>query len=240
MPKKTAVPKKAKSVKKEETPQAKIAEISRDIVKIEHDATKIKVVSQEDYKEASAFLTGVLKPRIDRVQAVMDFFVKPHQEARRKALEEMKKIEQLFAPQLNRYKEVERVVKNSVSAYLREQEAAARKEEERLAKLRDKQNERREEKGLDPVATALPTVARPEATVKTESGGKTTAKKVWRFEINNYGLLPKEVVIAVMLEANQTGLTEKVVRKMVNSGVHEINGVRIWEDFDISSSAAKF
>jgi hypothetical protein len=222
-----------------ETPEAKIAEISKDILRVEKEANEIVITDRAGYENASKFLSGTLKPRVNRIKELVELFIKPHQEARRNALEAMRQIENLFAPSLTKLEQLERNVKQGMANFLRAEEEAARKEEERLRKLREKQDERREERGLDPILAPLPTVERQEMTVKGEEGGKTTAKKVWRFEIINYNALPENVIAMVLEEAKQTGLTEKVVRKMVNAGIREISGVRIYEDFEISASASK-
>lgn len=224
------------------TPEVKIAEISKEIVRVQGQAKNLQVATQTDYEAASKFLSDIVKPRLLRVQAVMDFFIKPHQEARKKALEEMKKIEGLFAPQLTALTDTEKKVKTAMGGYLRVQEEAARKEEERLAKLREKQDERRENKGLAPIATPLPTVERPETLMKSENGGKTVAKKVWKFEITDPELLYKDkgFMLELYALAATKGLHEQVLRKMVNAGTREIAGVKIYEDFDINTNAAKW
>lgn len=222
---------------KVETPEAKIAEISKEITRVEKEAQAIVITDREGYEGASKFLSGTLKPRVNRIKELVELFVKPHQDARRNALEAMKQIENLFAPSLTKLETLERNIKQGMAGFLRAEEEAARKEEARLQKLREKQDERREEKGLEPILAPLPTVERQETTVKNEEGGKTTAKKVWKFEIVNRHAFAENVTSAILEEAYATGLTEKVVRKMVNAGMRELAGVRIYEDFDISASA---
>jgi hypothetical protein len=222
-----------------ETPEVKIAEISRAVAKVEKEAQSIVVTNKEQYEGASKFLSSTLKPYINRVNELVKFFTDPYVEQRRIALAKKQEIEELFNKQLSPLLAVETEVKKSMGNYLRQQEESARQEEARLAKLREKQNERREEKGQEPVATPLPTVERVAPTVKNEDGGKTVAKKVWKFELENSTQLPKEVVAEILTQAHQAGIYDKVIRKMVASGVHEMSGVRIWEDFDISATTSK-
>lgn len=223
-----------------ETPEKKIAEISKEIAKVERDAKGIAVKTKEDYEKASVFLSGTVKPRINRITELMKFFTDPYVEQRRVALAKKQEIEALFEKQLAPLTEIETSIKRAMGAFLRAEEEAIRKEEARLAALRAKQDERREEKGLAPIATPLPTIERPVATVQGEAGGKTTAKKVWKFEIEAYSKLPQSVIDEVLYQAKEAGIYEKVIRKMVASGVREITGVRVYEDFDISASGARY
>jgi hypothetical protein len=47
------------------------------------------------------------------------------------------------------------------------------------------------------------------------------------------------VIDQVLAIAIKEGITSSVIRKMVNAGMHEIQGCRIWEDFDISATGSK-
>ncbi len=220
-----------------ETPEVKIAEISKEIVRVQKEASEIVVKTKEDYEGASKFLSGVVKPRVNRINELVEFFVAPHKKARADALESMRQIESRFEATIAPLREIESNVKGAMSAYLREEDEKARKEEKRIADLRAKQDERREEKGQAPIVTPLPTIARSEQTIKNADGGKTTAKKVWKFEVLDYKHLPIPVLDEIFAKAVEEGVAEKVIRKMVNAGLHEMSGVRIYEDFDISASA---
>lgn len=213
-------------------PEQKVEEMSKDIKSFGKKVDSyLKIKTREDYEKTTKFIVDV-KARINRVKEVLEFFVKPHQDARKKALEEMKKIEVLFAPSLKSYEDMECALKEAMSGWQREQDKLARDEEDRLRRLREKREERTGEIDLTP----LPTIARQEAVVSSDSG-KATAKKVWKFEVVAYSELPKKVVDEILYQAKERGITEMVIRNMVKAGEREIKGVRIFEDFDISVQA---
>ena len=223
-----------------DTPESKIAEISKDLVGVEKEASKIVIKNKKDYDKASVFLSSKIKLRINRIKEIMDFFIKPHKEARKKALEEMNKIEALFEKQIEPLLRIEQSIKSGMSGYLREQEEIARKEEARLAALRVKQDERREDKGLAPISTPLPSIERPETLVRSEDGSRTSASKVWKFEVENYSLLSRDVQARVFDLAREKGLVDRVIGDLIREGARELTGVRIYEDFDIKATASKF
>lgn len=238
----TTTKKAVKKVEKEakaETPEMKIAEISKEVARVEKEASGMVVKTKEDYEAASAFLSSVVKPRVNRIKELVEFFTAPHKKARQDALNAMRDIDAMFAKTLAPLENIERNVKAAMSGYLREEDAKARKEEARLAALREKQNERREEKGQDAIVAPLPTIERSEATVKSDVGGKTTAKKVWKFEIENASQLPSHIVNEVLRRAADKGIVSSVIRDAVSGGAREIAGVRIYEDFDISATGAR-
>lgn len=212
--------KEAKAVLDERTatPDQKLAEISKEVVKMEEQAAKLKVTNEEEASSATTFLSGI-KARLKRIEELRVFFVKPLND-------QVKAINAKFAEQSDPLENAERVVKRAIGDYTMEQHRRARAEEERLAKLREKQNERRDEKGLDPILTPLPTVARPEATIKTD-GGKATTTLVWKFEVQ----VPSQVPVEYMT------VDESKIRKAVQAGIREIAGVRIYEDVQVGASA---
>lgn len=211
-----------------ETPESKIAEISKEIVKVETQAKSIIVTNRDEYEEASKFLVTVVKPRINRINELSKFFTEPYVEARRVALQKKQEIEGLFGSQLFPLTAIESTIKKAMSGFLRLEEDARLKEEARLAKLREKQDARREEKGQDPIATPLPTIERPEATVKNIDGGKTTATKVWKFKIIDIDQVPREYLRCEVKHAEVVGA--------ISMGVREITGLEIYEEFDIRAT----
>ena len=221
-----------KPITQTETPESKLAEISKEVVKVEKQASSIVVKTQEDYDNASIFLSSVIKPRLNRVTALLKFFTDPYVEQRRVALQKKQEIEELFEKQLSPLQRVETAVKTLMSGYLREEDRKARAEEDRLAKLREKQNERREEAGKAPVLTPLPTIARPQATVQAEDGGKSTAKKVWKFKVIDINKVPRNYLRCEVVHAEVQGA--------ILTGVRQIEGLEIFEDFDVSVSASKY
>ena len=221
-----------------QTPETAIAEIGKELAEITKSSEKIITIkSQETYEEASLFLSSTLKPRINKIKETSNFFTEPYVEQRRVALENKNRVEGLFNQTLKPLLDLELSIRKSMSTYLREAEEIARKEEEKLLEKREKQDAKREAKGLDPIATPVPTIERPVATVKNDSGGKTTAKKVWKFEIVDYDNLPEVVTTMVFQLAKEKGLVDAIVRDLVKNGERKMEGVRIYEDFDISTRA---
>lgn len=229
---------KKKEKEVEATPESKVAEITKEIAKVEKLAI-VEVKTEADYEEASKFLSGTVKPRVNRIKELIKFFTDPYVEQRRVALENKQKIEAMFEKQVVALENIESATKKAMSVFLRIKEEEARKEEERLRKLQEKKNERREEKGQELDLTPAPSVERVDTTIKNEEGGKTVAKKVWKFEIENYSLLSKDVQARVFELARDKGLVDQVVRDLVRAGTRELAGVRIYEDFDISASAGR-
>ncbi len=212
------------------TPEGKIAEIQKDIVIVEKKSQKMAVVKSEgDVKNAVEFL-GQLKGRFDRLEELRLFFVK-------KPTQHINEVNKMFREQKVPFTDMIGKVKKAVGDYRMAEEMKARKEEDRLQKIRDAKNKRNEEKGKAPDLTPTPIIERAEKTVETESG-KSTAKKVWKFEIEAYSKLPKDVIEEVLYQAQQKGIQEAVIKRMVGNGRREIAGVRIFEDFDVNIKAS--
>ena len=211
------------------TPEGKIAEIQKDIIVVEKKSQKVAIVkSEKDVQKATEFL-GQLKGRFDRVEQLRKFFVE-------EPTKHIAKVNKMFREQKEPLTAVIAKVKRAVGDYRMAEEMKARKEEERQQKLRDAKNKRREEKGKEADLTPVPVIERSEKTVKTESG-KSTAKKVWKFEIEAHSKLPDGVIDEILYQANLKGIHDSVIKKMVNNGAREISGVRIYEDFDINIKA---
>ena len=221
-----------------ETPEVKIKAISKEVAKVETEAKNIVVKSSDDEVNASKFLIEVVKPRLNRINELVTSFTSPWRKQRKDALEEINRIEALFEGQIKPLEAIEKTVKRAIADFRLEEERKARAEEERKAKIREQANDKREEKGLEPIQAPINTVERAPATVKTD-GGKSTVKKVWKFEVENYMQLSNEVIHEVMAVARDKGIIDSVIRKMVNEGARQLTGVRIYEDFDIGVSAKK-
>jgi len=236
---KNAASKKAEKTKQSEeitytvaSPESKVAEITKDLKKMEKQTEVVAMISNEEgYVEATTFAVDV-KGRVNRIKKLKTEYVKPLKDA-------VKQIEGLFNEPLKHYEHLEKVIKGSMSNFRIEQEKAARKEEDRLRKLKEKREERKAEKGdttIDP--TPMPTVERADTTIKTDAG-KATTKKVWRHELQDAdkALAVKETHDMVMNLAIKKGLLDQVLRGKVKDGLREHDGVRIYEDIDISLTA---
>ena len=218
-----------KETKAVETPEQKIVEIKKDIIVIEKQSQKVAVVNSEaDVQEATEFL-GQLKGRFDRVEQLRLFFVED-------PTKHIAKVNKMFREQKEPLDVMLRKVKRAVGDYRMEEDRKAQAEEDRLQKLRDAKNKRREEKGKEPDLTPTPIVEKPKATVETESG-KSTAKKVWKFEVEDVQKLPLDIRKAILILANEKGIVDTIVRGQVRNGVREMEGVKIFEDYDVNVSA---
>ncbi len=190
----------------------------------------LAIESSAQYAQANEFL-ALVKGRADEIEKERKSITVPLNAA-------LDAANAVYQPRLKKCKEVTDIVKNAMSAFLRAENEKAQKEEKRLADLRAKQDERREEKGQAPVATPLPTVARPETVVQTDAG-KTVAKKVWKFEITTLKDIPQQYLQQTLKLAIEAGMLNKVLKQAVDGGVRDIAGVRIYEDFAISTSINK-
>ena len=218
-----------KETKAVETPEQKIVEIKKDIIVIEKQSQKVAIVNSEaDVQKATEFL-GQLKGRFDRVEQLRKFFVE-------EPTRHIAKVNKMFREQKEPLDVMLRKVKRAVGDYRMEEDRKAQAEEDRLQKLRDAKNKRREEKGKEPDLTPTPIVEKPKATVETESG-KSTAKKVWKFEVEDVQKLPLDIRKAILILANEKGIVDTIVRGQVRNGVREMEGVKIFEDYDVNVSA---
>jgi hypothetical protein len=214
-------------------PEQKVEEISKDIKTFGKKAESfLAIKSQEDYNKTTAFIVEV-KGRLNRMKEVIEFFTKPFQDARKKALDDMKKVEALFAPSLNSYMDMESNLKMAMSSFKMNEDRRIR-EEERLA--REKREKEDRNGNFNPAP--MPTVERVAPTVATDKG-KATANKVWKFEVLQLAELRKDKAFmdSFWNATVEKGLHEQVLRNMVRAGVREVAGVRIYEDFDISVRA---
>lgn len=225
-----------------ETAEEKALQVSVEIKKVEKEAKGIeKIKTQAEYENASKFLSGVVKPRVNRITELVDFFTKPFKEQRKVALAEMNKLEDLFDKQLAPLQKIESEVKNAMRVFLVEQDRIAKEEEAKMLAKRDKQNEKREAKGQEPIMTPVPVIERVATTVKNEDGGKTIAKKIWTFEVVDMVALRQDKVFMenLFLLATNKGLHNQIINQLVGVGTREIKGVRIYEDFNVSAKAEK-
>ncbi len=203
-----------------QTVENKVEEISKDIVLIQKESESIVIENDDDFKTATEFISKVAA-RAKRVDELRKFFVNPLKV-------HVKDIESKFKPQSEFLLSIVKDVKSQISAYHLKKEKEARDEENRLSKLREKRDERREEKGLEPVATPTATVARPEATAKTESGTVTT-RKVWKYKVVDIDKVPRSYLRCEVIHAR--------AQTDIDRGVRSIDGLEIYEDIQVSVTA---
>ncbi len=210
---------------KSETPEQKIVEIKKDLTLTEKKSEKMVIIeSENDVLLATEFLARA-KTHADRIEEIRTSFTKPINEG-------LTAINKMYKEPHAAYLEMIKKVKRAIGDYRLEEEQKAQKEEDRLEKIREEKNKRNVEKGKAIDLTPVKTVERSETVVKSASGRSQT-KKVWKFEIEAHSKLPKNIVDEVMYQAHQKGIVDMVVRKMVNSGVRDIPGVRIYKDIEV-------
>jgi len=188
------------------------------------------IETQVQYASANEFLS-VVKQKGKEIDDERKSITEPMNQA-------LKAANAVYQPRIKKCAEVEEIVKQAMATFLRVQDAAAKKEEERLAGLRAKQNERREEAGKPAIATPLPTIDRPETKVETKTG-TSVAKRKWVHKILVIKDIPQVYLQQTLKLAIEAGMLDKVLREAVSSGVREIAGVSIYEDFEIATSVKK-
>jgi len=199
--------------------------ISKSVKSQTKKANDIVVKTEEDVAKATELL-GIVKTKAKEVKSVRDIILTPFKE-------HIKFLTGLFNAQIDPLEEIEDIIKGKIVGFAREQEEIARKQEEKLRLAKEKKDARAIENNKPVEVAPTPTIERREATVKVGAVSATT-KKSWKFEIENFEELPKEVIAEVLAQAKTKGIYDMVVRKRVGSGIREIKGVRIFEDFDVS------
>lgn len=237
-------------------PEDKAKAIEADLANIKLEAVLV-VKSEVDNQNAAVFL-GKVKARYKRLEDLRKEFTAPMNEA-------VKKINARFKMYTEPLEELETKVKDAMVVFMRaeqekaqaefaRQQAEQRAQEEAIAKA-EAESRRKQEEAERAAAEATNKKARAEAeklaqkqkeeqekleakrqslvpveveapkqTVRTESG-TVTAKKVWTFKVINPASIQRQWLI----------LDEKAVRKAIGEGTREIQGLEIYQDFDISS-----
>jgi len=219
------------------SPEVKVTEIAADFKKFEKKSTAIvTILSEEDYSKANDFLIEV-KGRINRVKALKEEYIKPLKD-------NIKKLEALFTEPQKNYEQIEAVVKRGMASFRLMIEEEAKKKEAQLKaqQAEDEKKALEAKKKGEPVPVPKPIVntqvARPDSTVGNDAG-KSTAKKVVKFEVLDADAIPKKYKDLVYAEAVKKGILEQVLRPVVKvEGMKcDIKGIRVFEDFDISVTA---
>ena len=214
-----------------ETPESKLAEISKEIIKVEKEALTILVTNEQSLQKASLFLTATIKPRINRIEQLEKFFTEPYVEQRRTALLKKQEIEEMFSKQKTPLMTIESRIKRSINDYYLAKDVEAKKEEVRLMKLRETVDLKREKKVLEPIIAPIQTVVKLETSIKTEAGVSST-RKIWKFEIVKQSDFSKELVIEIVQRAVAKGLVDTLIRQKIDEGIRTISGVKVYEDYE--------
>jgi len=197
----------------EDDPQVvEVIDRSNDLVS---QAQELEIVDEATDSAAKSALATVTTQKRD-FEKLRKSFTQPLND-------HVKKINLFFKGQATPLDQTESILKQKVGAYYSEQQAAARKEEERLRKLAAKRAEKaavKAETTGEPVAPAIPapTVATPVKTTKTDAGS-VTMRTVHKWEIEDVEKIPREFMIP----------DEKKIKTMVDAKI-PVPGVRAYSE----------
>lgn len=177
-----------------------VALLEKETQGIEADAEMVEVKDSRSYEGAANFLLG-LKELRKKIDETFDGPIAAAHKAHREMIAAKKKHEAPVA-------EAELLIKLKMSKFISEQDKKRITEEKAIEKK---------------TGTA---VTLPSAVTKVEG---ISRRKVWRFEITDASVLPREYL---MPDEQKIG---GVVRAMKNQT--RIPGVRVWEDEQISARA---
>ncbi len=174
-------------------------------------ATGLIVADDQGVETASL----ILKDISDTKKSIEDrrtFFVKPLND-------QVKKINDLFKSIAAPLLVADERLRFKIKDYRAEQAAILAKEQERLNKLAAKQQVKAdikaEEHGVEPVTVVAKQVA-PQASMI----GNMVSKKVWKFKVIDAAIVPRDYLI----------VDETLIRKAVQSGLRDIQGVEIYQE----------
>ena len=206
--------------------EQEVATIETEVVTLQEKADAVVIDSTESNEAATAVL-GELSDKKKAIEEVRTSIVKPLND-------HVKDINLKFKPQTTSIDAAIKTIKGKVSAYYIAEEEKAAKEQARLDKIREEADAKREEKGEEAIAEPVRQVEQKAQTTQAVSGATTTVKKVWKHQVLSMKELPENVMKAILEEAFKKGIVDTVVRKMVNAGMHEISGVRVYQDTEVS------
>lgn len=201
--------------------ETKVATIESDVVTFEEKAKAMVINSPEANLEATEVL-GILTKRKKGIEEARKFFVDPLNA-------QVKAINAKFKPQTDAVDSIITIIKKKVGDWHLAEEKRIAIENAKKDAIRAKANEKRAEQGKDAIEAPVNTLAEKKQTTSTDTA-QATVKKVWKFRITDPKKLPDNIKIAIFQEALKKGLADTVVRKFVDAGMHEIEGVEVYQD----------
>ena len=217
----------------------KDARNDKEVVKLRDEANQLlfkseevaKVTTPEEEGRAVEFLSQT-KRRFKIVDEKRKQYVKPLKEV-------IDNINADFKSILEPLKEVEGIVKKGMTEYRNAEEfkakEAARIEAERVAQEAAKEIQRdgltdENMEDAQKASKALTEASVEAPKVVSAPSGKASFRKDWKFEIEDASKLPDVIIREILELALKKGLYDQVIRKMVKSGIHAIDGCKIWEE----------
>uniref|UniRef100_A0A6M3XND3 Uncharacterized protein n=1 Tax=viral metagenome TaxID=1070528 RepID=A0A6M3XND3_9ZZZZ len=202
-------------------------------VEFEKNAVNIAIATDDD-KEIAAYFLADIKKLLKEIESRRVQYVTPFNEKVKAANGWCKQYS-------SRLEAADKSFKAKILAYekkladdrRRVEEEARKREEDRLAKLKELeqkeitpevQQETRQLKD-DQVAEQIHLEETKRDKTQHFSGVSTTIKQVWTFEVENVAELPTDYLLP----------NEPLIRKAVNAGVRTIPGVRIFQKDQLSS-----
>jgi hypothetical protein len=198
----------------------KIEEISKDLVLFQKKVDAIQIKDEKHFVNATEMLSQI-KARQKRIEDIRKFFVNPLNSQVKAINAEFKKVSMPLAI-------MEQQIKEVIISYRQEVEIKRLEDEKKMQQKWEKKQEKDKEKGKVVDFSLAPTIPKQATSVESKSG-EVKFRKVWKFEIEVYSELPKNVVDEVLYQAKEVGIYDKVLRKMISQGIRDIKGVRIYE-----------
>jgi len=199
-----------------EIPTKQIDEATKDVELLSQNSNII-IKTEEDRKRASDLAVD-LKKKLDALEDTRTSLVKPLND-------HVKTINSKFKPFTEKLEFGISKLKRGIANYLLEEERKAKEEEDKRIAKQEAKNAKREAEGKAPIIKTIESVERPSFISKSEGGGKTGGKKVWKFEVINPEKVPVEFLSPDVDK----------IKMAVSLGKREIEGVRIYEDIIIST-----
>lgn len=213
--------------------EAKIKEMTKELNTIEKKTENLlKIEDEKQYDKANEFLLTI-KTKEKQLDTERKSITNPINES-------LDAVNNIYMPRIKKCKELQGVLKDAMSSYLREEQKKLDLEEERIRKEQEKKNANREKKGLEPIdfEDASDLVEVLDTRTETKSG-KTSAKKEWKFKILDMKKIPNEYLEKTLVLALEEGLLDKIIKQAIKEGIREIQGVEIYEDFSINAYIKK-
>jgi len=211
-------------IKSIEVIQTELLPLQTEVVTFKDQAEKMIIKTDADYEVANN-LAGVVNSKGKSIDTMRKFLVGPLNA-------HVDSINAIFMPQVKEADAIVKTIKAKMGAYFDEKETARLKEEKRLQDIRDKADAKRAEAGKEAIAEPVREVAPVAKTVVT-AVGKSSIRKTWEHEIVSIDQLPEDIKKLVFAEAYRKGIIATIVQKMVDAGVRDMTGVRIYEKSNV-------
>lgn len=188
----------------------KIELIKQEVDQFLYDQQEITITTQSDYVKAGDLLK-VIQNRIKAVEDKRKDYTKPLDEMKKKIMADFQSISKPL-------EEFVAEVKTKMTNWYR---ADQKRKDEEQAKLEAEAMAKAKAEGKSEVEVAI-----VNEEVKTQRGdvATTTVKKVWKAEIMDETLVPREYLV----------VDQVAINKAVRDGVRSIPGVKIYQDEQIS------